>query len=58
MTAREASWEQNGLAPMVNIMRVALAKSWSVRGASPQPASMGSCLTISHMWQHFIPSSR
>ena len=44
-TARELPWEQNGLPPMVNIMRVALAKSRSIRGASHQAAFMGSCLT-------------
>ena len=42
MTTRELLWEQNGLPTMVNIMRVASAKSQSVRGASHQPASMGS----------------
>ena len=42
MTTRELLWEQNGLPPMVNIMRVASAKSKGVRGASHQPASMGS----------------
>ena len=31
-------------------LRVTSAKSRSVRGASHQPASMGSCLTISQMW--------
>ena len=50
MMARESPWEQNGLPPMVNMMQVVLAKSQSVRGASHQPASTGSCLTISHMW--------
>ena len=48
MMAREPLWEQNGLPPMVNIMQIALAKSLSKRGASQQPALMGSCLTISH----------
>ena len=46
MEAREPPWEQNGLPLMVNIMRVASAKSWSVRGASHQPAFMGSFQTI------------
>ena len=27
---------------------IALAKSWSMTGAFPQPALMGSCLTVSH----------
>ena len=31
-------------------LRVTSAKSRSLRGASHQPASMGSYLTISHMW--------
>ena len=30
--------------------RVTSAKSRSVKGASQQPVSMGSCLTISQMW--------
>ena len=38
MTARESPWEQNGLPPMVNIMRITSAKSWSVRGAFHQSA--------------------
>ena len=33
---------------MVNIKRVASAKSQSVRGVSHQPALMGSCLTTSY----------
>ena len=33
---------------MSKIMRIALTKSPRVRGASHQPADMGSCLTISH----------
>ena len=44
---------ENGLIQLLNpvkLPRVALAKSWSVKGASHQPAFMGSCLTISHMW--------
>ena len=49
MTGREPPWEQNGLPPMVNIRRVTSAKSRSVRGASHQPAFMGSCLTISQI---------
>lgn len=39
MTAREPPWQQNGLPPIVNIMRTALAKSKS---------AMGSCMTISY----------
>ena len=31
-------------------LQVTSAKSQSMRGASHQPASMGSCLTISQMW--------
>ena len=48
MTAREPPWEQNELLPMVNIIQIASAKSWSVIGAS-QPAFTGSRLTIGHM---------
>ena len=48
MMAREPPWEQNGLPPVVHIMQITLAKSSSTRGASHQPAVMGSCLTISH----------
>ena len=32
------------------VMLIASANSRSVREASHQPAFMGSCLTISHMW--------
>ena len=42
---------------MMGIRRVASAKSRSLRGFH-QPASMGSCLTISHMWQLCLPSRR
>ena len=48
MMVREPLWEQNGLTPLVNIMQIVLAKSLSKRGASQQPALMGSCLTNSH----------
>ena len=34
LMARELSWEQNGLPPMVNIMQLASAKSQTERGAS------------------------
>ena len=44
------SHEQNGLPPIVNSMWIALGKSRSVRGASHQPAFMGSCLNISLMF--------
>ena len=43
---------------MVNIKRVASAESRSMRGASDQLTFMDSCLTISHMLQPCIPSSR
>ena len=39
MTVREPLWEQNGLPPMVNIMRVASDKSSSLKGASHKPTS-------------------
>ena len=52
---REPPCKQNGLPPMVNIMQIALAKSWSARGASYQPAFMGSCLTISHTCLPCLP---
>ena len=42
MTARDLPWEQNGLPPIVDIMRIASAKSRSARGASHQPALMSS----------------
>ena len=45
-----APWEQNGLPPLVNIMRSALGKSQSLREVFYQPAFMGCCLTISQMW--------
>ena len=50
MTDREPPWEHNGILPMVNVMQVGTAKSQSMRGASHQPAFMGICLNISHMW--------
>ena len=56
MTAREPPWEQNGLPLIVHIMRIASAKSRSVRGASHQPVLMGSCLTISHTCLTCLPS--
>ena len=37
------------------MMLIASAKSWSVRGASHQPAFMGSCLTISHICLPRLP---
>ena len=58
MTGRELLWEQNELPTMVSIIRVASAKSRSMSGASHQPAFMSSCLTISQMWQPYLPSSR
>ena len=48
MTTRVPPWKQNRLPPMVNIMRVASAKSPSMRGASHHPTFMGHCWTISH----------
>ena len=56
MMAREPPWEQNGLPPVVHIMLIASAKSRNVRGASHQPALMGSCLTISHTCLTCLPS--
>ena len=50
MEVREPPWGQDELPPMVNIMRVALAKSRSVMGASHQQAFMGSWLTIGQVW--------
>ena len=38
------------------MLNIASAKSRSVRGASHQPAFMGSCLTISHMCLPHLPS--
>ena len=43
---------------MQRIGRVASDKFRSVSGATHQPASMGSCLTISYMWEPCLPSSR
>ena len=50
LTAREPPCKQNGLPPMVNIMLIASAESWSVRGASHQPIFMGDWLTICHTY--------
>ena len=38
------------------IMQIVLAKSWSTRGASDQPAFMDNCLTISHTCLPCLPS--
>ena len=58
-TTRETPWKQNELSSMVNIMQIALAKSWSVSGASHQPAFISSCLTISHtFYLPYLPSTR
>ena len=57
VAAREPPWEQNGLPPMVNIMRIASATSRCMRGASHQPAFMSSCLTFSEMCLSCLPSS-
>ena len=46
LKTREPTWEQNGLTPMFNIMQIALAKCWSARGVSHEPAFMDSCPTI------------
>ena len=49
--------EKNGLPPMVNIMKIASAKSQSTRGAYHQPTFMGNSLTISETCLLF-PRSR
>ena len=56
MRAREPPWEQNGLPPIVQIMRIASANSRSVRGPFHKPALMGSCLIISHPCLTCLPS--
>ena len=43
---------------MFFFLLIALAKSRSVRGASHQPAFMGSCLAISHTSLPCLPSGR
>ena len=43
--AQDQRWEQ-----VWNSLWIASAKSQRVRGASHQPAFMGSCLTIGHMY--------
>ena len=50
--AESLVWE-GGAAENVSVFlaifkKIALARSWNVRGAFTQPAFMGSCLTISH----------
>ena len=40
------------------IMLIALAKSWSVSGASHQPAFMSSCLTVRHTCLPCLPSEK
>ena len=56
MMAMEPLWEQNEIPLMVDIMRIASTKSQIVRGASNQPALMGSCLTISHTCLPCLPT--
>ena len=58
MMGKELPWKRNGLPPMVNTMRLALAKSRRVREASHQPAFMDSCLTIAHMCLPCLPCGR
>ena len=41
---------------LFKFVEIALAKPQSARGASHQPAFMGSCLTISHMFLQCIHS--
>ena len=48
--------EKNRLPPMVNIMKIASAKSQSTRGACHQPTFMGNNLTISETCLLFIRS--
>ena len=58
MMTREPPWEQNGVPSMISIMRVALAKSWSARGSSHQPACLSSSLNISHTCLPCLPSGK
>ena len=57
IAAREPPWEPNGLPPMANSIRIALAKSGSMTEASHQPDFKGSCLNIGDMYQPCLPSS-
>ena len=41
---------------LVIFKKIALARSWRVRGAFIQPGFMGSCLTISHTCLPCLPS--
>ena len=43
---------------MTNVMLIILAKYWSLKGASHQPAFMSCCLTISHTCLTCLPSER
>ena len=48
---RDVGWPQDqGLEWVWNSMWISSANSRSVRGASHQPALMGSCLTIGHTY--------
>ena len=58
LTTKELPQKQNGLPPMINVMLIALVKSWNVRGASHQPAFMSGWLTISHTCLPCLPSER
>ena len=55
--AGAGGWGVIGIAIGLQVAcRLLTAKSWSVRGASHQPAFMGSCLTISHKCLSCLPS--
>ena len=54
--AREPTLKQNGPPLIVNVMLIVLAKYRGVKGASHQPAFMGSCLTISYTCLLCLPS--
>ena len=42
----------------LSVVLIASAKSWSMRGASQQPAFRSGCLTISHTYLPCLPRER
>ena len=54
----DTGWVQYFIFMFLMLMLIALAKSWSVRVASYQPAFMVSCQAISHTCLPCLPSGR
>ena len=56
---RDVGWAQDqGWEWVWNLIWIALANSWSMRGVPHQQAFMGSSLTIGHMYWLCLPRGR